>query len=233
MEGQRGGRSTTNPSPNNIDEGLISTPVPQLGSPNNDVEAEPSTPARQTAAVPPPRVPPPCIHPRDLARMSRQHVDRIHRDYYRRHGVPSEEIPRDAYQFHRAGYHRAQFLQALQDRRAEANRSPNRVNASIQWSPITAERVVHSRERRISNNISERERERPSPRITISEVHMDDDGTAPCCVVCHEYFEISEEVRPLLQCKHFFHPHCIHRWFAHQRAASIKTNCPICRTNFP
>ena len=57
----------------------------------------------------PQRVPPPYIHPRDLAVWSPQQVQRIQRDYYHGQRAQTEEIPYNAYQYHRAAYHREEY----------------------------------------------------------------------------------------------------------------------------
>ena len=66
----------------------------------------------EEAVSTPQRVPPPYIHPCDLALQSPQRVEHIHRDYYRGQGAQIEQIPRNAYQYHRAAYHRAKYQDA-------------------------------------------------------------------------------------------------------------------------
>ena len=74
----------------------------------------------------PQRIPPQYIHPRDLALWSPQRVERIHSDYYRGQGARMEEIPHNAYQYHREAYHRAEYQDA-RDNWAQLNITP------IQW----------------------------------------------------------------------------------------------------
>lgn len=43
------------------------------------------------------------------------------------------------------------------------------------------------------------------------------------CVICHQTIENNSIVRKINHCSHFFHVHCIDRWF------NSHNNCPTCR----
>jgi hypothetical protein len=238
MEEQREGngsvsvrRRRATPSPR-FDEESFLTPVrqtergiprPLIRSIARSVDEESfSTPPRQRERVVR-NIPPPVIREGALALMTPEHVERINTRHYLNRGVLPEDIPSfPSGRIQWAQERRAQYYAELaQDRAAQGHAAQDR-RAGLQENIAPSEWSPHDPTTPSSSYKS------PSPRITISQEHIDD-GEMPRCAVCITDFEISEEVRPL-HCHHFFHPTCISKWFKSERDALKQgTTCPICR----
>lgn len=59
--------------------------------------------------------------------------------------------------------------------------------------------------------------------ILLTESQVTTSKTEEFCSICHETINVSDIIRKLNFCKHFFHLGCIDQWF------TSKDTCPMCR----
>jgi RING-H2 zinc finger protein RHA1 len=65
------------------------------------------------------------------------------------------------------------------------------------------------------------------PVVKFSEVSSLVDSPPERCAVCLYEFEVHDEIRRLVNCRHIFHRGCLDRWMGYHHGT-----CPLCRTAF-